>query len=275
MSNEAKRLKWSQDISAALSQLGSLQREWNDLDKSIRNRKDRVIYELAEKLEQDGMPLEFILDFMIQGLVKKAPPEDVHISEQYIRRLLKKTKYTLEEDIEESTSQIRNNENSFGFDDNNPSGQSTVQVSGGGDNGNKTTYEPPEPKTKTERQLVKELEDKEEIIKQKEKEIERIQTAFATQEITDIPQLVDNKIGPVKVQNLSRLSDFDRKGFEILTSRFGEAIRRRLVGEGKAKVKFYILAKDRTTGVENLVPVLLTVDMMGKTTELILDEARP
>jgi hypothetical protein len=66
------------------------------------------------------------------------------------------------------------------------------------------------------------------------------------------------------VQNLSRLSDFDRKGFEILTSRFGEAIRRRLVGEGKAKVKFYILAEDRTTGVENLVPVLLTVDMMGK-----------
>jgi hypothetical protein len=42
------------------------------------------------------MPIEFIQDFMIQGLVKKAPPEEQHVSEQYIRRLLKKTKYELE-----------------------------------------------------------------------------------------------------------------------------------------------------------------------------------
>jgi phage host-nuclease inhibitor protein Gam len=48
--NEAKRLKWSQDISAALFQLGELQREWDRLDSDIRNRKARVIYELAEKL---------------------------------------------------------------------------------------------------------------------------------------------------------------------------------------------------------------------------------
>jgi hypothetical protein len=122
--------------------------------------------------------------------------------------------------------------------------------------------------------LVKELEVKDEIIQQKEKEIERIQNAFASQEIPDVPQLVDNRIGPVKVQNLARLSNFDRKGFEVLTSRFGEAIRRKTIAEGKAKVKFYILAKDRTTGVENLVPVLFTVDMMGRTTELILDETR-
>jgi hypothetical protein len=268
MSNEAKRLKWSQDISEALFQLGSLQKEWNDLDKSIRNRKDRVIYELAEKLEQDGMPLEFILDYVIKGL------DGYGVTEQYIRRLLKKTKYTLEEDFEESTSQIRNKEaSSFGIDDKNQSGQSTVTI-GGGDSDNEAAPEPPEPKTKTEKQLVKEIEEKEKLIKQKEKEIERIQTAFASQEISDIPQLVDNKIGPVKVQNLARLSEFDRKGFEILTSRFGEAIRRKTIAEGKVKVKFYILAKDRTTGVENLVPVLLTIDMMGKTTELILDETR-
>jgi hypothetical protein len=157
---------------------------------------------------------------------------------------LKKTKYTLEEDIEESTGQSASKSKMTEIDDKNQSGQSTVTVSGGsgGSDSDDKTTEPTEPKTKTERQLAKELEDKEKLIKEKEKEIERIQTAFASQEITDIPQLVDNKIGPVKVQNLARLSDFDRKGFEILTGRFGEAIRRKTITEGKAKVKFYILA---------------------------------
>jgi hypothetical protein len=46
------------------------------------------------------------------------------------------------------------------------------------------------------------------------------------------------------------------------------------MAEEKVSIKFYTLAKDRTTNVESLVPVLFTVDMMGKTTELALDERR-
>ena len=41
----------------------------------------------------------------------------------------------------------------------------------------------------------------------------------------------------------------------ILAGRFGELIRRKLVSEGKASIKFYALGKDRSTGVEYLVPV--------------------
>ena len=261
--NEAKRLKWSQDISAALFQLGELQREWDRLDSDIRNRKARVIYELAEKLEQDDMPLEFIIDFIIQGLVRSAPPGEQYVSEQYIRRLLKKTKYTLEEDVEESTSQIRN---SFGFDDNNSSGQSTVQeyqTSGGS--------EPLEPKTKTERQLVKELETVKQELEQKDTEIQFLREA---QPVDDIPQIVENRIGPIKVQNLAKVSEFDRRGFQILASRVGEVIRRKIVSDGKAGVKFYMLAKDRTTGVESIVPVMFIVDMHNRSTELKLDESK-
>jgi hypothetical protein len=97
----------------------------------------------------------------------------------------------------------------------------------------------------------------------------------ALQNVQDIPQLVDDKIGPAKVQNLSRVSDFDKRGFQMLTSRFGEVRRRKIVAEGKAKYKFYILAMDRVTGVECLGPVLFTVDIQGRTTELVLDESRP
>jgi hypothetical protein len=64
------------------------------------------------------------------------------------------------------------------------------------------------------------------------------------------------------------------EGFQILASRSGEIVRRKLVEQGKVTINFYILAKDRTTNIESLVPVDFKVDMMGKTTELILDESR-
>jgi hypothetical protein len=59
------------------------------------------------------------------------------ISESTIRRILKKTKYTLEEDFEESTSQSASVTLD---DDNNQSGQSTVTISQSGKEG----YEPAE-----------------------------------------------------------------------------------------------------------------------------------
>jgi hypothetical protein len=96
----------------------------------------------------------------------------------------------------------------------------------------------------------------------------------ASQNVQDIPQLVDDKIGSVKVQNLAKISAFDRRGFQILASRIGEVIRRKLVAEGKAGIKFYIMAKDRTTGVESLVPVIFSVDIHNRSTGLKLDESK-
>jgi len=71
----------------------------------------------------DGMPIEFILEYVIKGL------EGYGVTEQYIRKILKKSEYEI---IEESTMQIRNNSESFEFDDNNPSEQTTVTVAGSG-----------------------------------------------------------------------------------------------------------------------------------------------
>jgi hypothetical protein len=105
-------------------------------------------------------------------------------------------------------------------------------------------------------------------------EIQKLKELIDSQTMDDIPQLVDNKIGPVKVQNLAKVSEFDRRGFQILASRVGEVIRRKLVSEGKAGVKFYMLAKDRTTGIESIVPVMFTMDMHNRSTELKLDESR-
>jgi hypothetical protein len=63
------------------------------------------------------MPLEFIIGFVVKSL------DGYGISEATIRRIIKKSKYDMEDELEESTSQTGN---SFGNDDNNPSGQSTV-----------------------------------------------------------------------------------------------------------------------------------------------------
>jgi hypothetical protein len=73
---------------------------------------------------------------------------------------------------------------------------------------------------------------------------------------------------------LSKVSQFDKRGYQILASRFGEIVRRKIVSEGKAAVRFYIVSKDRTTNIEYMVPVIFTVNMVGRTTELALDESR-
>ena len=86
--------------------------------------------------------------------------------------------------------------------------------------------------------------------------------------------MVDDKIGPVKVANLSKINEYDRRGYQILASRFGEIIRRRLASEGKASIKFFILRKDRSTKIEYLVPVSFKVDFNEMTTSLVLDESR-
>jgi hypothetical protein len=95
-----------------------------------------------------------------------------------------------------------------------------------------------------------------------------------SQNIEDIPQLVDNKIGPVEIQNLSKISEFDRKGYQILASRFAELVRRKLVAEGKASTKLYVLSKDRIANIEYIVPIAFIVNMRDRTTDVILDESR-
>jgi hypothetical protein len=124
----------------------------------------------------------------------------------------------------------------------------------------------------TKQQLEEERKSTEHTLREKEKEIQMLKES---QNIEDIPQqLVDNKIGPVKVQNLSKISDFDRKWFQSLVRRLGELVRRRFVEQGAASVKFYVLGKDRTTNIEYVIPVAFSVDLLNKTTEVELNEAR-
>jgi hypothetical protein len=108
-----------------------------------------------------------------------------------------------------------------------------------------------------------------------EQKKEEIHVLRESQDLKDIPvRLVENKVGPVKVQNLSKIGDFDRRWFQSLARRFGELVIRRLVELGNASIKFYIISKDRTTNTEYLIPINFTMDLMNKSTELELDENR-
>jgi hypothetical protein len=123
-----------------------------------------------------------------------------------------------------------------------------------------------------------ESELKQEIIKLRsrlEEKDKQIATLQASQNVQDIPQLVDDKIGPIKILNLSRISEYNRRCLHALAHKIGEKIRRRIMTEvGHVSIKFYIKAKDRTINKECLVPVVFTVNMMGRTTKMALDESR-
>ena len=69
-----------------------------------------------------------------------------------------------------------------------------------------------------------ESDPKEEIIKlrkQLEEKDKQIAILQASQNVQDIPQLVEDKIGLIKVQNLSRISEYDRKGLQALACKVG------------------------------------------------------
>ena len=95
----------------------------------------------------------------------------------------------------------------------------------------------------------------------------------ALQKVKDLPQLVDDKIGRIKVKSLSRISKYERVCLQALAHRLEEKIRR-MTGEGQVSTKSYIKAKDTTINKKCLVPITFTVDMMGRTTEMALDETR-
>jgi hypothetical protein len=76
------------------------------------------------------------------------------------------------------------------------------------------------------------------------------------------------------MQNLSRISDFDRRGFQILAGRYTEIIKRKLENDGNARISFCVVAKDRTTGVQSLVPIKFIIDLDARKAEVILDESK-
>ena len=96
----------------------------------------------------------------------------------------------------------------------------------------------------------------------------------ASQNVQDIPQLVNDRIGPIKVKNLFRINRYERICLQTLAHRFEELIRRGMTGEGQGSIKFYIKAKDTTINKKCLVPITLTIDMKGGTVKTVLDESR-
>jgi Skp family chaperone for outer membrane proteins len=219
-------------------------------------KKERVML-LAKKLEDDLTIKDTICDQICTDF------RDI-ISERYIQKCLSDEYKQKRKKREESTSRSPNG--AANEDKNVP--EQTVQVAGTGEE----TYEsePAKPSALL-KNIQTELESKTKELEEAKKKIAILQES---QNVEDIPQLVDNKIGPVKVTNLSKINQYDRRGYQILSSRFGELVRRKLAAEGKASIKFYIVAKDRSTNIEYLVPVSFTVNMLDKCTDMILDESR-
>ena len=212
-------------------------------------KKERIVL-LAKKLEDDLTIKDTICSQICTDL------KDL-ISPDYIRKCLP-------EEYKQKSKMRRGacNTNIANDDKNVAEQRTTVAIDASTSQG--TVFEP-------------ESDPKQEIIKlrkQLEEKDKQIATLQASQKVKDIPQLVDDKMGPIKVQNLSRIRKYDIRGFQALARRCEETIRRRLTEVGHTSIKFYIMTKDRTTNIESLIPIAFTVDMMGRTTETALDESR-
>jgi hypothetical protein len=212
-------------------------------------KKERIML-LAKKLEQD-LAIKDTICSQICTVFKDL------ISPDYIRKCLP------EEYKQKSKMRRRACNTNIANDDKNVAEQRTVVIDASTGQGTVSEIES-EPKEEIIIKLRKQLEEKD----------KQIATLQASQNVQDIPQLVDDKIGPIKVQNLSRISEYDRRGLHVFAHRQGEKIRRRLTGEGHAAIKLYVMAKDGTTNIKCVVPVVFTVNMIDRTTEMALDESR-
>jgi hypothetical protein len=235
-------------------------------------KKERVML-LAKKLEEDDLAIKDTICSQICTDFKDL------ISPDYIRKCLP------EEYKQKSKVRRRACNTNIANEDKNVAEQRTVAIDASTGQGIVSQPESDlkeetiklrkqlEEKDKQLEEKDKQLEEKDKQLEEKDKQLEekdkQIATLKASQNVQDIPQLVDDKIGPIKVQNLSRPSEFDR-----LARRFGEEIRRKLTSEGRASIKFYVIGKDRTTNIESLVPISFIVDLKEETTDMILDESR-
>jgi chromosome segregation ATPase len=129
-----------------------------------------------------------------------------------------------------------------------------------------------EEKDKQLEEKDKQLEEKDKQLEEKDKQIAALQ---ASQKVKDIPQSVEDKIGPTEVQNLReydrRVYD-DRRGLQAFAFRSAELIRRRIKEVGHASIKF--CAINKYMDLEYLVPVVFTIDMRDRTIEMEYDESR-
>jgi hypothetical protein len=210
-------------------------------------KKERIVL-LAKKLEDDLTIKDTICSQICTDL------KDL-ISPDYIRKCLP-------EEYKQKSKMRRGARNTnIANDDKNVAEQRTVAIDASTGQGTVS-----EPESDPKQEIIK-------LRKQLEEKDKQIATLQASQNVQDIPQLVDDKIGPIKIQILSIISEYDRC-LQASAHKFGEKIRRRLTEVGHTSIKFYIMTKDRTTNIECLVPVVFTVNMMGRTTKMALDESR-
>jgi GTPase involved in cell partitioning and DNA repair len=105
---------------------------------------------------------------------------------------------------------------SIANDDKNVAEQRTVVIDAS--TGQETISEPASDPKEEIIKLRKQLEEKDKQLEEKDKQIAILQ---ASQNVQDIPQLVEDQIGLIKVQNLSRISEYDRKGLQALACKVG------------------------------------------------------
>jgi hypothetical protein len=214
-------------------------------------KKERIML-LAKKLEQDLAIKDTICSQICTDF------KDL-ISPDYIRKCLP------EEYKQKSKMRRRACNTNIANDDKNAVEQRTTAVIDASSTGQRTISE-------IESDLKQEIIKLRRRIEEKDKQIAALQ---ASQKVKDIPQLVEDKIGPTKVQNLRqydrRVYD-DRRGLQAFAFRSAELIRRRIKEVGHASIKFYAI--DKFMDIEYLVPVVFTVDMRGRTIDMELDESR-
>jgi hypothetical protein len=86
--NQEQERAWNTATEAVRFRLKRLEDKRIAFDEQLKKEKEQAIFEYAEKLEEHGMPIDWILSYIIKRLAPQG-----YMSESTIRRILKKSKY--------------------------------------------------------------------------------------------------------------------------------------------------------------------------------------
>ena len=158
-------------------------------------KRERIML-LAKKLEDDLAIKDTICSQICTDF------KDL-ISPDYIRKCLP------EEYKQKSKMRRRACNTSIANDNKNVAEQRIVAIDASS-TGQGTISEPESDPKEEIIKLRRRIEEKDKQLEEKDKQIAILQ---ASQNVQDIPQLVNDKIGPIKIQNLSRIRKYDIGGF--------------------------------------------------------------
>jgi hypothetical protein len=256
-----KKIVWQSHIQNAKDQLSELEKARIKFNDSQNKSKEKVIKELAQALEDNGMPIGLISEEIIRALAD----EGYGVTKQYINRCLDmkyKTKLY--------NSELEEPETSFQDHDKNVPEQKAMTVNNTGYEAIEDIHRHVEPASEIVKNLQKKIAD---VVQERDSlsnEVQVLKEKTQPEMFKEIQERFYDKPGLLKGDQVQKVNETAGKNIVKMLERYNSIFNDAAVAGQPIPVGLYVIAKPEMV----LVPVRFTIDFEKKRVDISLWEKK-